>query len=215
MAYKTLGEQRAQLRGRLGFAAAGAAAGVIQTTINSFLQEAQVLLYYAHDWARLRRYEDVSLGVDQYLINYPANVNPDRIKAISVQRGDVWSPPLEKGIRPEMYTTQAITSWPQRWEPYEQIELWPKSNAVYPLRIFYIKNLDQFTEDDDRSTIDDSLIFTLALANGKAHYRHPDAALYAKQAESLLISLKAKSWGKSTFNVNDYHGEPLVKPVVI
>jgi hypothetical protein len=215
MAYKTLGAQRAELRTRLGFAAAGAAAGVQATHLNSILQNAQTVLYWAHNWARLRRYEDKSVGVDQYLIDYPATANPDRITAISILKGNVWSEPLEKGINPARYTTQSMKSWPTRWEPYEQIELWPISNAAYTARIFFIKNLDRFTEDNDHSTIDDTLIFTIALGDAKAHYRQPDAPVFMKRAENLLLTLKAKSWGKSKFSPYEYLEEPLVKPVAV
>lgn len=214
--YKTLGELRSQLRTRLGFAAAGAAAGVIQSNLDSILQEAQNLVYWTHDWARLRRYATVSLGADQYLIDYPDGCNPERVKAISVLRGNVWSSPLSRGITPTMYTTQDNAAPPYRWEPYEQIELFPKADQVYSVRIFYIKTLDPFTGDDHRATLDDSMIFTVALGRAKAHYRHPDAAAYGEDAKDLLIKLKGKSWGQTVFNPNDrYEEEALVKPVVV
>jgi hypothetical protein len=60
---------------------------------------------------------------------------------VSVLRGGVWSPPIQKGITPSMYTYQTNYSWPQRWEPYEQIEVWPAADQIYSLRIFFIKAL--------------------------------------------------------------------------
>lgn len=211
----TLETLRSRLRARLGFSGAGAAAGVNQENLDAILQQAQVSLYWTHDWARLRRYTDTTVGADQYLINYPANAHPERIKAISVQVGSVWSPPLKKGITPQHYTTQDNTSRPYRWEPYEQIELWPKADQVYNVRIFYIKTLDDFDANDDRSTIDSDLIFTVALGDAKAHYRQPDAKTYADRAEALLLKMKARSWGQTTFNPNDYADDPLPKPVVV
>lgn len=215
MAYRTLGELRSDLRTGLGYSSAGAAAGVNQELLNQFLRNAQVLLYSTHDWARLRRYSTPSLGVGQYLLDYPTGSNPDRIRMISVNFGGVWQPPMKKGISPEHYTTQSNASFPRRWEPYDQIEFWPITDAVYSVRIFYIKALDPFTQDAHRATVDDGMIALLALANAKGHYRHPDAPNWAKQAEQLLISLKAKSWGQSTFNPSDYAEDPLPKPVVV
>jgi hypothetical protein len=213
--YATLGELRAKLRARLGYSGAGAAAGVSQENLNAILQDAQVVLYWTHDWARLREYDDISIGVDQYLVDYPTNCNPERIKAISIEVNGVWTPPLKKGIAPQDYTNQDSTSYPRAWEPYDQIEFFPKSDAVYSGRVFYVRNMERFTQDDDRATIDDALIFTLALADGKGHYRHPDAPNYKARAESLLASLKAKNWGKTVFNPLDFGDDVLAKPRVV
>lgn len=208
---------RTRLRTRLGFAAAGAAAGVNRTNLDDFLLEAQVDLYWTHDWARLRRYTEPTIGTSQTLIDYPTTAHPDRITGISVLRGGVWSDPLPKGIRPRDYTYQANASWPQRWEPYEQIEIWPITDQSYDLRIFFIMALGRFTEDADLATIDDALIFKVALGRAKAHYRQPDWKIYSDAADALLIQLKAKSWGQSKFNPRDYSAcdEPLVKPQTV
>lgn len=215
MAYQTLGELRSRLRARLGYSAAGAAAGVNQEIINSFLQDAQTVLYWTHDWARLRKYTDITIGVNQYLVDYPAACNPERIKAISIRLNGIWTPPLKKGITPEHYTTQDNVSVPYRWEPYAQIELWPKADQSYTGRVFYVKNLDPFTQDAHRATIDHDLVFILALADGKGHYRQPDAPNAKARAENLLVSLKAKNWGQTVFNPSDYAEDPIPKPVVV
>lgn len=211
--YKTLGELRSDMRAMLGAASSGASAGPNATLIDTHLRNAQTVLYNAHDWAHLRRYESKTLGASATLVDYPATANPDRIKAISVLRGGVWSPPLPRGITPAMYTYQANESWPQRWEPYEQIEVWPQSDQIYTLRIFFIKALAVFTEDGDRAEIDDTMISLVATATLKAHYRQPDSAIAQKMADELVIRLKSKSWGQSVFRPNDWiDEEPLVRP---
>jgi hypothetical protein len=214
MLYKTLGDQRARLRARLGFSAMGAT-GVQQTILNSFLFDAQVQLYWTHDWNHLKRYEDVTLGMSDYLLDYPTLAHWNRIKGVSVLRGTVWSPFLKKGIDPEMYTTQSTPSWPQRIDLRDQIEFWPITDQAYTVRIYYILALGSFELDGDRSYIDDDLIFELALGLAKAHYRHPDAKVYTDAAQALLTRLKGKNWSKDVFNRNDYKGEPLVMPVTV
>ena len=214
--YRTLGELRNEMRAMLGAASSGSAAGPNATIIDTHLRNAQSVLYRVHDWAHLRRYEDETVGVNQYLVDYPATADPDRIKAISVYRGSVWSPPIPRGITPQMYTTQDMTSWPQAWEPYEQIELFPKADQIYPLRIFFIKAIERFTQDADRATVDDTAISTVATGTLKAHYRQPDAAVFQKMSDTLLLALKAKSWGQSTFRHDDWaNEEPLVRPQVV
>ncbi len=216
--WATLGEKRAELLARLGFAATGASAGVVRANVDSILRTAQKQLYEASDWAKLRKYSTVEIGVNQYLVDYPDDANPERIKAISVDTtgNDDWSDPLPKGISARMYSTQDNASWPQRWAPYEQIELWPKNNAIRNIRVFYIKALGRLEQDDDRFTVDSDLVFILALATAKAHYRQPDANLHLSSAESLLTRLKAQARVKTKFSPYDYLEESaLSKPVVI
>jgi len=214
--YRTLGEIRAALRALLGFGASGAASGANQTLIDEHIRNAQNLLYWTHDWAHLRKYATLSLGASQYLIDYPSDANPDRVQAISVLRGNVWSEPLPKGIPAQLYTTQDNPSWPQRWEPYEQIQLWPLSDQAYSVRCFYIQALGGLTADADRASIDDALIQMIALWTTKAHYRQPDAGLHQTNGEALLVRLKAKSWGQTKFNPRDWSNEePLVRPVTV
>jgi hypothetical protein len=214
--YRTLETLRTEMKALLGHGAAGSASGLNNALIDAHLRNAQTLLYYTHDWAHLRKYEIKNLGVDQHLIDYPVTANPDRIRYVSALRGGVWSPPLEKGITPSMYTYQANKSWPQRWEPYEQIEIWPKADQVYQLRIFFIKALDRFEQDGDRATIDDTNISLVAMATLKAHYRQPDAALAKEMSDSLLQKLKAKSWGRDVFKPDDWtETEPLVRPQTV
>ena len=217
--YKTLGELRSEMRAMLGAASSGAAAGPNATIIDTHLRNAQTLLYWTHDWAHLRKYETLSLGLHQHLLDYPSSgngANPDRIKAVSVLRGGVWSPPLPKGITPSMYTYQSNYSWPQRWEPYAQMEFSPAADQVYSVRVFYIEHLARFTQDNDRASIDDTLISLVATATLKAHYRQPDAALSQKASDALLLKLKAKSWGQDVFKPNDWiDSEPLVRPKTV
>jgi len=217
--YKTLGELRSDMRAMVGAASAGAAAGPNSTLVDTHLRNAQTLLYWTHDWAHLRKYALKTLGADQHLLDYPDDgngANPDRIRYVSVLRGGVWSPPLKKGITPSMYTYQDNKSWPQRWEPYTQIEIFPKTDQAYSLRIFFIENLAPFTQDGHRATVDDTAISLVATATLKAHYRQPDAALSKEASDSLLMKLKAKSWGQDVFRPNDWaDSEPLVRPQVV
>jgi hypothetical protein len=214
--YRTLGELRAEMRAMVGAGASGTAAGVASTLIDTHLRNAQTLLYNLHDWAHLRRYETKALGQTQYLIDYPVTANPDRIRYISVLRGSVWSPPLRRGITPQMYTYQANPSWPQRWEPYEQIELYPISDQAYSLRIFFIKALDRLTDDGDRFTVDDVNVSLIATATLKAHYRQPDAAGIKSMADELIRRLKEKSWGQDVFKPDEWtEMEPLMRPQVL
>lgn len=215
--YATLETLRDRLRKRLGYSSAGASAGALQPILDDFLKTAQDTLYWMAEWTRLRRYETRQLGVGQYLYDYPATANRDRITAISISREDEdqWSPPLTEGFPPERYTTQAQQRAPCAFQRYEQIEFDAQADQIYDVRVFYIKELDRFEQNGDRASIDDTMIFTVALGDAKAHYRQPDAKLYTDARDALLIKLKGKNWGRSRFSPYDWAEEPLVKPVVV
>ena len=215
---RTLEDMRTELTARCGFQAAGAAAGVIRVNMNSFLQNAQRVLYSLHEWARLRRYVDEDLGVGQYQIDYPEDSDPDRILGISIEdpNGPVATPFLARGILPAAYTYRTNRRRPARWEPFEQIEFDAECDKIYTCRIFYMKALARFTENGDRCDVPDNLVFLFALADAKAHYRQPDAPAYASQRDVLLLKLKGKAWARSVFNPRDSaEEEMLTKPVVI
>lgn len=199
MAYRTLQDLRTTLIRRLGFGAAGASAGVISANVDNFLLSAHIAVYEAHDWKRLKSYEDKSLGANQFLIDYPTNANPERIKEIWVIINGVYQK-VHAGISPQDYTFQNNKSWPVRYELYDQIELYPKSDAVYTVRIWYIKAMTRFTENADRCQIDDNLVFLHALYNAKLHYKQADGTIYQLQYETQLSKLKANSWTKTVYN---------------
>jgi hypothetical protein len=107
---------------------------------------------------------------------------------VSVLRGGVWSPPIPKGITPSMYTYQTNYSWPQRWEPYAQIEVWPAADQDLPAAHLLHQEPRRFTQDADRASLDDTAISLVATATLKAHYRQPDAAISQKASDALLNS---------------------------
>ncbi len=201
MANDTLATLRARLQARLGFAATGAAAGVNQTTIDSFLQEAQVDLYWAQDWVKLSGWFDASIGVNQYQVSYPSTLNPERVKRIALYDSDdnLVSEP-KQGITAGMLATLATQGVPSRYELYEQLTFWPRSDQAYTVRLWGVKNLaNTFSQNTHASTIDSDMVFKVALGRAKAHYRQPDAQIYVEGAQELLARIKGGSWGNRIF----------------
>lgn len=219
MAYRTLEELRSILSSRLGFGAMGASVGANAVLLNSFLQNAQYQLYWMQDWKKLTKYEDKTVGLDQYLVDYPTTANQERILKMAVNIGsggtDNWRP-LKEGIEIEHYNTQAIENYPLRYERYEQIETWPKCDTTRTLRIWFIKAITRFTENGDRATIDDELILLHATSAAKSHYRQPDAQTWASQLDALLVRIKGTAFGNKRFHApgkEETEVEP--RPVVV
>jgi hypothetical protein len=224
VAYKTLGELRATLQTRLGFGAAGAAAGVNAPIIDNFLFNAQVQLYWQFDWRRLIYRADKVMGVGQTLYDYPtiaggapADANEERILKVEVNLMTSGNPrwrEVKPGISEDHRNSLVNNGYPQRYERYAQIEVIPGADAAYTLRTWYVKMLERFTQDADQTTIDSDLVFLHALVNGKQHYKQQDGQIYANQLQVLLTQLKSKGWLRKNFQRGpDQDLEP--RPVVI
>jgi hypothetical protein len=197
---KTLAQLRRDLMVRLGFAAqADNPPPGMTDLLNSFLIEAQELLYRRYDVLRTERFYSWSLqsGVKFYDINDNAEtctkrLDPRKVTWCGVQMDDTWYP-LECGIPPELYSGNP-NGWPQRYEVRQCIEVWPtpdQTNGTLIIKGHF--GLEAFAADDDPTTIDDRLVFLLALANAKAHYGRPDANNYIAQMEQMMLNLVAGS----------------------
>ena len=120
-------------------------------------------------------------------------LDPLKITWVGVQRDSVYYP-LAAGIPPEVYSYDQTAGFPLRYEIRSCIELWPipqDNDATLIVKGHF--GLSRFTEDGDQSTVDSELVFTLAIANAKAHYRQPDANNYVAQMETMMQNLVAGS----------------------
>lgn len=215
MPYRTLETLRAELCARLGMAGMGASGGANQAIFDSFLRNGQKQLYWAQDWRKLIWYEEKNLGVDQNLLDYPNACEEDtRVLRIETVYNGQWRELLE-GIRTEDWNTMDVQSFPQLYERYEQILIYPKADQVYKVRIWYVRDLGRFTENDDRCTLDDEMVMLHALTNAKAHYRHPDAATYQGQLNTLLASLRGQSFSSNKVYRRDIIPPAVQRPLVV
>ena len=89
---------------------------------------------------------------------------------------------------------------PSRYERYEQMEVWPAPDAAYTIRRYYVATPARFTQDNDRASIDDGLIFLHAVTNAKLHYKQADGEAYANQLNAMLDKLKSKNRGQAVFS---------------
>lgn len=194
---RTLLEMRADIQVRLGFGMAGQSGVVNAPLIDSMLRSSQEQLYTQFDWAKLKAVLNRSTGQNQQFYDYPADCNVERIQAIYLTWGGQLHQ-LHEGIDYQDRSTQAGTI-PLKYERRDQIELWPVPQAVYPLRIEYIKQLGAFSANTDRATLPSEIVYLHALTNAKRHYRQPDADTYASQLESTLARLKMNNRSRTVY----------------
>lgn len=204
---KTLKDLRDDLMRRMGWGAQvdSPPPGVTEM-LNSFLQEAQELLYRRYHVLRTERFfswpltEGVRLyylcekseAAPQFIIDSEKCLDPRSVTWVGIERDGIWSP-LVCGIPPELYSHD-VTGRPERYEIRQCIEVWPPPEET--LGSLVIKGhfgLEAFVADTDKLTIDDRAVFLLALANAKSHYRQADANNYVNQLEVLIDNLVAGS----------------------
>ncbi|MBA3588201.1 hypothetical protein [Methylibium sp.] len=194
---RTLTSLRAELQTRLGFGMSGQAGIVNSPIVDSFLRSAQEQLYWQFEWRELLGVEERLTGVDQQFYDYPEDCNTERITSVSIAEGCRWLP-LVEGISVQERDCIA-TSRPCKYDRGAQMEVWPIPRQQYSMRREYFKALAPFEKGENRTSLPSEMVFLMALANAKAHYRQPDAERYEKQLDALLNRLKAKNRGQSVW----------------
>ena len=210
----TLGELRAEVLGRLGFASQGAGAGAIVTTVDSYLRRSQEFLYWHYDFPELRRVDDVLTAAGQTLYDWLDNMEPRQLIEVRVLFNGLWLP-MDEGVEYFHDTVADSRYYPRRYDRRAQLEIWPQPDAVYTMRIEHYQRLDLFAQDSDRCTIDDSILFNYALGKAKRHYRQPDAKDYIDESAALLRKLKGAAHGNKRYIVGQKETQPLPMPVVV
>jgi hypothetical protein len=202
MTFRTLGALRSDLLARLGMGAMGASGGANKSLIDNFLIEAQKELYQLQDWNELRDYKDLTTGIGQNLYDYPIAGTMDTSIGCSLYRRvlrvetNVTGQFVEirNGITTEMWSTMDTRGQPQRYELFKQIMLYPKADTAYTTRVWFVADLQAFSQDGHAATLDDAMILLHATAHGKAHYRQPDAKVYMDDLEKLLARLRGRAF---------------------
>ena len=209
MTYRTLGELRSELSRRLGFGAQGSS-GINAGLLDSFLQNAQVQLFHSFEWRNLIKHDEETLGVGQQFYDYADDCDPMNIRDVAVWDGMRWVP-MEEGITWEMRSDDTQDQ-PRRYERYAQMEVWPVPEKQYTIRRYYVASPGRFTQDNDRASLDDGLIFLHAVTNAKLHYKQADGEAYANQLNAMLTKLKGKNRGQATFRRGDVDQVYIARP---
>lgn len=195
--FRALGDLRSELQARLGFGASGQAGIGNKTIIDSFLRSAHEQLANDFEWRHLDGVEERQLGADQQFIDYPSDCQPDNLTRVMLW-WDGWKD-LQEGL--DAATTGSLrTGTPIYYHRRKQIEVWPVPAKAERIRLEYTASVSRLVDDDDRCGIPDELVLLHALANGKAHYRQPDAPAYQTQLANMLGKLKAKNRSQTVYS---------------
>lgn len=204
--YLTKGELRDKLLTRLGYGGLGAAAGMFVPMTDDLLEEAQEQLFQIFTDEHGVREWELSTGVNQRWYDIPLTCDIDQINYIAAKESsstsDDWIP-LIRGIdlaHDSVYedTEDRPYRYDVRHNPIAskvQIEVWPKPDQIYPMKIEGKMTLLPFVADGDRASFDSRLVLLYAVAFGKAHLNKPDAKSAMDAWTTRLTRIKANQHG--------------------
>lgn len=193
---RTLGELMTELRARLGFVAQGSASKSNDATIKSFLQEAHEYVFGDLEPPAMRKKATIKLEAGSFLYDWHNDVedepiSPGRVLSVWVKVGDQIRERLSQGITETDRSFASLNGQPTKYDHLNgQIELYPVPDAAYDLILEYTADRGRFDRASDRTSVPDRLVFLYALANAKAHYRHPDAKAAATAFQNMLAKEK-------------------------
>lgn len=190
--YRTMGELMTELRARLGFVTQGSASKNNDIVIKSFLQEAHDYVFGELEPPAMRKKTTIKLLAGSYLYDWhndeeDEDIDPGRVLSMWVKVGDQIREPLEQGITEFDRSFSTLTGQPTKYDHLNgQIELYPIPDAAYDMIVEYTADKPRFDRASDRPGVPDRLVFLYALANAKAHYRHPDAQAAATSFQNMM-----------------------------
>jgi hypothetical protein len=204
--YRTLGELLTELKARLSFVAQGPSSSNNNPVLKSFLQEGHDYLYEELKPAPARKKAAIMLETGSYLYDWhndqdDKDIDPGHVSGLWVIVAGEQRHGLAQGIGE---SDRSLTSrgHPTRYDTFNgQCEVWPVPDRPYRLIVEYIAPKPKFTADNHRPGVNDRLILLYALANAKAHYRHPDAQAAGTTFSNLLRLEKAKQHEKRHYLV--------------
>lgn len=176
--------------------------------VTNALKDAQRQIIRRYPAVRMDRWFSWTLTEGERFYDFPDNdeqsaaepcaklIDTLSIKWIGVTRDETRTE-LRRGVPPQVLD-MTTTGWPSHYEIKQCIELWPAPSATEgTLRIRAGFLASDFTEDTDRPSIDDELVYLFALANCKAFYKQPDAGF--AQFEVHLQGVVAGSHGPNRY----------------
>lgn len=195
---KTLGELLTELRVRLGFVAQGSAAKNNEATLKSYLQEAHDFVYAELDPPAMRKESIIPLQANSSMYDWhddaaDEDIDPASVISVWVKVSDTIREPLAYGITQNDKSFETLRQQPQKYDTLNgQLQVWPVPDRAYDLIVEHTALKSRFTQASDRPSVPDRLVFLYALANAKAHYRHPDAQAPAQAFQTMLNKEKTR-----------------------
>lgn len=200
------------LRAEARYAQTVGAGMTVDQTLRQALSRTQEQLWLDFDWKHLEVDRDVVTIAGEWLYDFPADLDQERVKKVETKWGGLWSE-LTYGIGEGQYnqfdTEAGARTDPQwRWRLREtgQAELWPAPAASgNTIRFKGIRTLRPLVADSDVCDLDDNLIVLFAAAELLTAQKAPDANIKGTAAARRLAALRGFGTRGKSYNMT---GQP-------
>lgn len=209
--FKTLDELLSDLRARLGFLTQGPSVNANRSLLTSFLQEGHDFVYSQLQPPSTRRTATLLLIMDESVYDWHNDATDeeiDPIKVVSVwlcDNCDTRISVLTQGVDEAVRQIGELGGRPHRYDTIDgKLEVQPVPNEEgWKLKIEYLAEQPRFTQGADRPGVPDRLVFLYALAQAKAHYRHPDSQAAGAAFKAMLDKQKSLQHENRRYIVGD------------
>lgn len=178
--YLTRLELRRRLLARMGKSTSSAQSAQYLEPVNEWLRAACYAVYERCPWAKTQTETRVDISIDQRFVNYPTACGPGNLLALAVWDEDESryvqlrravipitvddEPLVDAGGDP----SEAKRARPTSYEPKAQIELFPRADVAYELKIDHTRHPELET-DASVSIVDGEAIILWAMADAYDH----------------------------------------------
>jgi hypothetical protein len=212
--YAQRSEIRRRILARLGYQTDDSQGPLISDRINENIRAGAMEVYRRQaEWTNAQRETRVSVGIDQRFINYPTGATAGNIMAVGVWTGTQYVPlrraritlahddePLVDIGEPDSVGGRGQ---PTIYECKAQIEIWPRPDETYELKIDHTVNPD-LQNDSDTSVVDAEAIILYVLGEVAEYEQRGTGQIYFNRMEARLNSLRAMESTRQTFSRSDF-----------
>lgn len=192
--------------------------------IQYLLRRTQQELYEANEWPQLYVYRDLLLHAGDKTYDFPTDIGFEHTVKLHYLSGSQWVH-VPYGIGDGEYSqmsteyADAVRSYPVqgwRFDPdTAQFEVWPVPPEDGKVRIWGTKSLAPLIANNDRCTLDGTMLVLFVSAEILARARSEDAQIKLQKAQDLLRRLKTRSITQKSSMVvlgsDDPYSEPNVR----
>jgi hypothetical protein len=177
--FQTALELRTRLRSLIGSQSSDALSGQATPRHKEYIRLAHDEVIIKRQWRTSEREHEFTFGIAQRYFNYPSNCRGQNVLSVSVwsngedQTGGGWLPLRKRPIGPELNTlpleaeggdvAAASRSMPSRWQPMDQLEVWPLADIPYLGLMKHTVSPD-LLQDTDVTVVDAIAVLHIAIA---------------------------------------------------
>ncbi len=194
---KTLGEVRKEILVRLGFSDTQGHDNN-KSLIDGIIEHAQNQLFFQYDFLLNRKVDNKTIVAGSSLYDFPADCDYRQIVDVVVTNDAGRFVRLNNGIN---YLDENTTesSMPTKYDVRDgQMLVNPVPDKTYTVRLEYFEVPARLTQDADQLSLDDEIVFILALIDIKNHYKM-DSSTEQQQFKAQLDKKRDASLGQKRF----------------